>query len=126
MSKRAIVVTKFVCEYGDRSFNWAADELLNLLTENDTVNIYTSDEYQNYCDWKINASNNGKDLKKVIAKLKKLPPNAINKRFKRHEYAADFTNECAPGYRTEEPLHGIAALQPYSEQEILRNSNHKQ
>jgi len=31
----------------------------------------------------------------------------------------------APGYRTEEPLHGIAALQPYSEEEILKNSNHK-
>ena len=27
------------------------------------------------------------------------------------------------GYRTEEPLHGIAVLQPYPEQEILRNSN---
>jgi len=30
----------------------------------------------------------------------------------------------ALGYRTTEPLHGIAALQPYSEHEILKNSNH--
>jgi len=28
------------------------------------------------------------------------------------------------GYRTVEPLHGIAALQPYPEHEILQNSNH--
>jgi hypothetical protein len=32
--------------------------------------------------------------------------------------------EHALGYRTVEPLHGVSVLQPYSEQEILRNSNH--
>jgi len=32
--------------------------------------------------------------------------------------------EYSPGYRTDEPLHGIASLQPYPEQEILTNSNH--
>ena len=28
------------------------------------------------------------------------------------------------GFRTEEPLHGISVLQPYSEHEILKNSNY--
>lgn len=39
------------------------------------------------------------------------------------EYPAQHV-EHVPGYRVLEPLHGIAVLQPYSEQEILRNSNH--
>jgi len=33
--------------------------------------------------------------------------------------------EHALGYRTEEPLHGVAQLQPYPLQEILQNSHHK-
>ena len=39
------------------------------------------------------------------------------------EYPVQGT-EHALGYRTEEPLHGITELQPYPEQEILRNSNY--
>jgi len=38
------------------------------------------------------------------------------------EYPVQAT-ELALGYRTDEPLHGIAALQPYSGQEIQNNSN---
>ena len=38
------------------------------------------------------------------------------------EYPVQAT-ELSLGYRTDEPLHGIAALQPYSEQEIQKNSN---
>ena len=38
------------------------------------------------------------------------------------EYPVQAT-EFALGYRTTEPLHGVAELQPYPEQEILRNSN---
>jgi hypothetical protein len=38
------------------------------------------------------------------------------------EYPVQAT-ELALGYRTDEPLHGIAALQPYAEREILMNSN---
>ena len=38
------------------------------------------------------------------------------------EYPVQAT-ELSLGYRTDEPLHGIAALQPYSEREILINSN---
>jgi hypothetical protein len=33
--------------------------------------------------------------------------------------------EHALGFRTTEPLHGVAQLQPYSEQEILAHSNHE-
>jgi len=39
------------------------------------------------------------------------------------EYPTQMT-DYALGYRTEEPLHGVATLQPYSEHEILKNSNH--
>ena len=39
------------------------------------------------------------------------------------EYPTQHT-EHALGFRTDEPLHGVATLQPYpSEKEILRNSN---
>jgi hypothetical protein len=38
------------------------------------------------------------------------------------EYPVQAT-ELALGYRTDEPLHGIATLQPYPEQEIQKNSN---
>ena len=31
----------------------------------------------------------------------------------------------APGFRTEPALHGVAQLQPYSEKEILKNSNYE-
>jgi hypothetical protein len=38
------------------------------------------------------------------------------------EYPAQAT-EYSLGYRTDEPLHGISTLQPYTEHEILKNSN---
>lgn len=38
------------------------------------------------------------------------------------EYPVQAT-ELALGYRTDEPLHGVAELQPYPLHEILKNSN---
>jgi cell fate (sporulation/competence/biofilm development) regulator YmcA (YheA/YmcA/DUF963 family) len=90
MSLTATAVKRYVCEYAPSSaFNYAADEVYDMLTDHN-VEIWQSDEYDNHCDWEIN----GKEtLQKYVKKLKKLPPDAVNKYFKKDKDNAYVTNQ---------------------------------
>ena len=71
----------YVCEYTDfADFNYAADELYDLLTDYG-VGIYQANEDDNYCDWEIHCEDDGETLRECIARLKALPPDNVNEHF---------------------------------------------
>jgi hypothetical protein len=90
MGLTATAVKRYVCEYAPSSaFDYAADEVYDMLTDND-VEIWQSDDFDNYCEWEINGK---KTLQKLVKKLKKLPPNTVNKHFRRNKNNSYVTNK---------------------------------
>jgi hypothetical protein len=88
MGCRATIVTKYVCEYGGSAFNWAADEVYEMLTDNDVV-VGQTNEDDNYSDWDIQ---NPDAVQAYVDKLKKLPQDKVNKYFKKNKECQDATN----------------------------------
>jgi hypothetical protein len=88
MGNRAHVVKEYVCKYADGCwFNWAANEVYEMLTDND-VEIWRHDE----CiegDWEINGTDT---IEAYIAKLKQLPPDETNQYFTEDPNNAYITN----------------------------------
>jgi hypothetical protein len=89
MGIRAHIVTKYVCEYGGtQAFNYRAEEVYDMLTDNG-VHVWTSGgEGDSYGHWEVNYASGA--LEKYIATLKKLPPDEINSYFKHDDQ--DYTN----------------------------------
>jgi hypothetical protein len=94
MGCRANVVTRYVCEYdGSSVFNWAADEVLAMLENNDII-VWQDNEGDNYNDWRINChGESGENFQKYVTHLGTLPPGETNEYFKGNADHADYTNE---------------------------------
>jgi len=92
MGLRAHAVERYVCEYSPTAdFNYAADEIYTLLSDHD-VDVWTADDFSNYCDWEIQGEDNKNALQACIDVLKKLPPDEPNKWLKENERHTDTTN----------------------------------
>ena len=81
MGVRAHAVTKYVCEYGSSAFNYGADELSNMLVDEE-VDFWQQDEFDNYSDWNVTGI---EKLKELVEKLKRLPPDETNEYFDENE-----------------------------------------
>jgi hypothetical protein len=93
MGVRANIVKKYVCEYeGSQAFNYRAEEVYTMLSDND-VNIWTSGgDGDYYGQWEINCNTNA--LPKYIATLNELPPDEVNVYFNAdNPDDTDYTNQ---------------------------------
>lgn len=88
------VVSQYVCEYANDGsiYDEAVDEVYDMLIENG-IDIHTSDDYTNRCDWEINCEDNAKVLRKYLAKLEKRPPEKVHINFKRVKSTEKYTNK---------------------------------
>jgi hypothetical protein len=91
MGLRANIVTKYVCEYGSQSFNYRAEEIYMMLTDNG-IDVWTSgDDGDYYGHWEINCETDA--LPNYIATLKELPPDEVNAYFNQdNPDDAEYTN----------------------------------
>jgi hypothetical protein len=93
MGLRANIVTKYVCEYeGSQTFNYRAEEVYDMLTDNG-IDVWMSGgdgDYYGY--WEINCDTDA--LPQYIAALKELPPDEVNAYFNAdNPDDADYTNQ---------------------------------
>jgi len=80
MSKEyARVITEYKIEYSDNhDFGNSADEIYHLLSEYEVNDVWTEDEYSNYCRWEIQDVDS---FKECIEALEELPPDEVNEYF---------------------------------------------
>jgi predicted trehalose synthase len=80
MGRHARVVKEYVCNYADDCCNFgnAAEEVYALLSDYE-IDMWQSDEFQNFCVWEIRDKER---LQEIIDELRTLPPNEVNEHFK--------------------------------------------
>jgi hypothetical protein len=93
MGVRANLVTKYVCEYeGSQTFNYRAEEVYDMLTENDVMVWTSGGEGDYYGYWEVDCSSG--TFEQYIVLLKELPPDEVNAYFDKSDSDnADYTNQ---------------------------------
>jgi hypothetical protein len=114
MGVRACIITKYVCEYGSQTFNYRAEEVFDMLTDNG-VDVWTSggdDDYYGY--WRINCSTDA--LANYIAALTKLPPDEVNAYFDKENpdneiYTNQYVREVLEDWLKHcDPVHNVIRI----------------
>jgi len=88
MGNRANIITEYVCNYGQQYFNWAADEVHQMLKDNE-VDVWTANDHDLYCRWEIDVES----FKEYLQQLEQLPPDDIHENFKKHDDCKEYTNQ---------------------------------